>query len=351
MTRTVSEDRLSEQKNSKKTGRIMAEFKAFWVEKQGEAVTHSMISRQTDELPEGELLIRVHYSSVNYKDALSVLGKPGVTRKYPHTPGIDAAGVVVDSSAPGFAKGDEVISIGFDLGMNTPGGFGEYIRVPAGWALPCPPGLDLRTAMIFGTAGLTAALCLQKLQQADMRPESGPLLVTGATGGVGSLAVAILAGAGFEVAACTGKQGEEAYLKALGAARVLGRAELALPDAKPLGPEIWAGGLDTVGGQLLASLLKSLKYGGSVAACGLAASPQLSLTVLPFILRSVNLLGIDSVELPLADKAAAWQRLAGDWRPAGLESLVREIRPEAIPDTARQLLDGSVRGRTLVRLI
>ena len=286
----------------------MTNFKAFWVEKTDDGVAHSVIERSTDDLPEGELLVKVAYSSLNYKDAMSAKGLPGVTRNYPHTPGIDAAGVIVESTDSGFAEGDEVIVIGYDLGMNTAGGYGQYIRVPANWAVKMPAGLDAREAMIIGTAGFTAALCVDKIEQMGAQPSDGPVVVTGATGGVGSVAVALLAKLGYDVVASSGKAEKDDYLKSLGAGSVISRADLSEENKRPMAAETWAHGIDTVGGEILSNVIKGLKYSGSVAICGLVASPAFSTTVLPFILRNVNVLGVDSVELPLAKKQEIWHQ-------------------------------------------
>ena len=232
----------------------MTNFKAFWVEKTDDGVAHSVIERSTDDLPEGELLVKVAYSSLNYKDAMSAKGLPGVTRNYPHTPGIDAAGVIVESTDSGFAEGDEVIVIGYDLGMNTAGGYGQYIRVPANWAVKMPAGLDARESMIIGTAGFTAALCVDKIEQMGAQPSDGPVVVTGATGGVGSVAVALLAKLGYEVVASSGKAEKDDYLKSLGAASVISRADLSEENKRPMAAETWAHGIDTVGGEILSNV-------------------------------------------------------------------------------------------------
>ncbi len=326
----------------------MTTYKAFRVEKDDAGVRHGIVDQNTDDLPTGDVLIRVAYSSVNYKDALSAKGMPGVTRAYPHTPGIDAAGTVVDSSVADFQQGDEVICIGFDLGMNTPGGYGEYIRVPAGWLTRLPAGLGLRESMILGTAGFTAALCIQKIETMGAHPSDGPVIVTGATGGVGSVAVALLANAGYEVIASTGKQDRTDYLTSLGARTVIGREALSSEDKRPLLATDYAHGVDTVGGEILSNVLKSLAYGGSVAICGLVASPNFTTTVLPFILRGVNVLGIDSVELPIDDKTATWNRLGSDWRLGSLESMTREIGLDGISNAVEEIFAGGVTGRTLV---
>ena len=328
----------------------MTEFKAYWVEKTEAGMQQQIIKRKISDLPAGELLIRVEYSSVNYKDALSAKGNPGVTKDYPHTPGIDAAGVVVESSHGDFNPDDEVVVIGYDLGMNTPGGYGQYIRVPAAWAVKLPAGMTSRESMVIGTAGLTAALCVVKLEQMGAAPADGPVLVTGATGGVGSVAVALLKKLGFDVVASSGKADKTDYLKALGASRVIGRDDLSAENKRPMLAETWAHAVDTVGGEILSNVIKSLMYGGSVAICGLVASPAFTTTVLPFILRNVNVLGIDSVQLPLNIKAATLQRLATDWRLDSLDAMTTEIGLTELPAVIDQIFAGQVTGRTLVNL-
>lgn len=328
----------------------MTNFKAFWVEKTDDGVAHSVIERSTDDLPEGELLVKVACSSLNYKDAMSAKGLPGVTRNYPHTPGIDAAGVIVESTDSGFAEGDEVIVIGYDLGMNTAGGYGQYIRVPANWAVKMPAGLDAREAMIIGTAGFTAALCVDKIEQMGAQPSDGPVVVTGATGGVGSVAVALLAKLGYDVVASSGKAEKDDYLKSLGAGSVISRADLSEENKRPMAAETWAHGIDTVGGEILSNVIKGLKYSGSVAICGLVASPAFSTTVLPFILRNVNVLGVDSVELPLAKKQEIWHRLATDLKPDALDKMTTEVALDGLSDVIDSIIQGGVSGRTLVKL-
>ncbi|MBX9764494.1 MAG: YhdH/YhfP family quinone oxidoreductase [Pseudomonadaceae bacterium] len=308
-----------------------------------------IVQREIGELPAGELLVRVKYSSLNYKDALSASGNRGVTKSFPHTPGIDAAGIVEASNVAEFAVGDEVIITGYDLGMNTAGGFGQYIRIPASWALKRPQGLSLREAMVLGTAGLTAALCVDKLEQSGLTPDAGVVLVTGATGGVGSVAVALLASLGYRVAASTGKAEQEDYLKSLGAEQVVLRADLQAGTDKPMLKEQWAGAVDCVGGDILFNVVKSLRYGASVACCGLTAGVAFKGSVLPFILRGVNLLGVDSVELPLVVKASMWDRLSLQWK-VNLETLVSEVTLEQLPVAIAQVLAGKQVGRVLVNL-
>ncbi|SEL39819.1 putative quinone oxidoreductase, YhdH/YhfP family [Atopomonas hussainii] len=328
----------------------MSAFKALWVTENSEGgTTIEITERDSSALPAGEVLVQVSYSSLNYKDALSASGNKGVTRNYPHTPGIDAAGTVLESSVAEFNPGDEVICTGYDLGMNTCGGFAQQIRVPAAWLLKRPQGLSLREAMVLGTAGLTAALCVDKLEKAGVEPGQGPVLVTGATGGVGSVAVKLLAQLGYEVVAATGKEAEHELLLSLGASAVISRAELAANANKPMLKEQWAAAVDTVGGELLFNVVKSLKYGGSVACCGLTAGTNFNANVFPFILRGVNLLGVDSVELPLVVKASMWDKLSLQWK-LDLSALVREVSLHELPAAIEQILAGQATGRTLVKL-
>lgn len=329
----------------------MSSFLAIRVEKNEDGSFHRAIrERNEDELPQGELLIDVRYSSLNYKDALSATGAPGVTRNYPHTPGIDVAGVVLDSQSDNFHEGDEVIAIGFDLGMDTDGGFAQRVRIPSSWALPLPSGLSLRDSMILGTAGFTAALCIHKLEESGMRPDSGPVLVTGATGGVGSVAVRILSSLGYQTTAASGKPSQSGFLKAQGAHEVVSREEISKDSHRPLQREKWAGVVDTVGGDMMMNAVKALKYGASLAACGLVQSPSFAGTVLPFILRHVNLLGVDSVELPLDQKAVIWNKLASDWKIESLESLATVLSLKELSDCIDKILEGKMVGRGLVDL-
>ena len=319
-------------------------FNAFWIEKSDSGFTQSVIERDVEDLPEGEVLIDVAYSSLNYKDALSATGSPGVTRNYPHTPGIDASGRIAESSDSKLSIGDEVIVIGFDLGMNTPGGFGEKIRVPSDWVVKMPKGLDLHSSMVIGTAGFTAAECIQKLESAGLSKESGPVLVTGATGGVGSVAVKLLAQLGHEVHAVTGKADKADFLKSLGAAEVVSR-EAALEGLdKPLLKETWGAVVDTVGGDMLFNAVKGLRYGGSLAACGLVGGANFSASVLPFILRHVNLLGVDSVQLPVSEKEVIWSRLASDWK-MDLSSLEEALTIDKLPEAINRIIKGEMVGR------
>lgn len=323
------------------------EFDALWVEEQPDgSFRRSIVRRSTEDLPPGDLLIRVHYSSLNYKDALSASGHRGVTRTYPHTPGIDAAGVVVESAVDEFRPGDEVIVIGYDLGMNTSGGFGGFIRVPATWAVKRPANLTLRESMTLGTAGFTAAQCVEALVQHGVR--SGEVLVTGATGGVGSIAVALLHKLGMTVVAATGKTEEADYLRRLGATAIVPRSEVDDRSGRPLLRERWAGVVDTVGGTILATAIRSTRYGGAVAACGMVASPTLELTVYPFILRGVKLLGIDSVNVPIEERRRIWELLAGEWKLSELDAIAREVPLETLNAEIDAILSGQQHGRVIV---
>jgi acrylyl-CoA reductase (NADPH) len=310
----------------------------------------TITTKRISDLPAGEVLIRVHYSSLNYKDALSASGNKGVTRHFPHTPGIDAAGVIEASTSPDWQAGDEVIVTGFDLGMNTSGGFAEYIRVPASWVVKRPANLSLRESMIYGTAGFTAGISVAALLKNGLTPDQGSILVTGATGGVGSVAVGILHRLGFSVTALTGKATAHDFLTSLGATDIIPRSELEDQSGKALLKPRFAGTIDTVGGTVLATAIKSTRYGGTVTCCGMVSSGDLSLTVFPFILRGVQLVGIDSVEFPLAQRAAIWQHLADDWKPAALESLTHEIGLADLPAAIETILNGQMQGRALVRI-
>ena len=326
-------------------------FKALLVEQPEKKVfTRTIIERHIDDLPAGELLVRVHYSSLNYKDALSATGNPGVTRNYPHTPGIDAAGEVISCSDGIFIAGDQVIVTSYDLGMETDGGFGQIIRVPSQWAMKLPTGLSLRESMMLGTAGLTAALSVYELEQGGIKPEDGPILVSGATGGVGSLAVAILAKAGYRVTAATGKVAEADYLKSIGAAEVIGRSEVTQGSDRPLMKPFWAGVVDCVGGEMLAAAIKSTKPGGVVTCCGLVGSHDLPLTVFPFILRGVRLIGIDSAECPMSLRSELWHNLATQWKLTDIESMVEEVGLDGLEEKIQSMLKGGLKRRILVRL-
>lgn len=326
-------------------------FHAFRVfEEDQNGFSRRIVERTIDDLPKGDVIIRVHYSSLNYKDALSSTGNKGVTRNFPHTPGIDASGVIVSSNQPDLKEGQEVIVTSYDLGMNTDGGFGEYIRVPAEWVVPMPEGLDLKSAMTLGTAGFTAGLALYKMEAIGQHPGMGPIAVTGASGGVGSLSVAILAKAGYEVHALTGKNSAHEYLKKLGAAEIFPREHANDDSKRPLLRSKWAGAIDTVGGNTLHTLLKACSREGSVATCGLVDSPKLDMTVFPFILNGVNLLGVDSATCPASLRKEIWQRLASSWSVPYLSEIATDISLDELENYISLILKGQTTGRIVVKL-
>ncbi|MFW5635396.1 MAG: YhdH/YhfP family quinone oxidoreductase [Thermodesulfobacteriota bacterium] len=325
-------------------------FKAMVVEETSEKRFERQIrERSVEDLPEGEVLVRVKYSSLNYKDALSATGNRGVTRTFPHTPGIDAAGVVEESTDDRFKPGAEVIVTSYDLGMNTSGGFGQYIRVPAGWVVPLPKNLTLKEAMIYGTAGFTAGISVYKLTH-TVKPEDGDILVTGATGGVGSLAVSILSGLGYSVTAVTGKTEEESFLKGIGARAILSREEALDTSGRPMLKSLWAGVVDTVGGDYLVTAIKSTHLHGTVTCCGNVASPDLPLNVFPFILRGVSLLGVDSQNCPMDTRVQIWKHLAGDWKLDRLDQIAKEISLGQLDENIDLILEGKQKGRVVVNL-
>jgi acrylyl-CoA reductase (NADPH) len=326
-------------------------YKAFEVREETEKkFVGAIVEKSALELVEGSVSIEVHYSSVNYKDALSASGSKAVTREYPHVPGIDAAGTVLASTDSNFAVGDEVVVTGYDLGMNTAGGFGQQATVPGGWVTKLPVGLSLHDSMVLGTAGLTAGLCVNKLLLNGITPESGKVLVTGATGGVGIIACALLVKLGFEVVASTGKLAEAAKLTALGVSEVISREAFSEENPRPMLKESYAAAVDVAGGATLVNVIKSLSYGGSVAACGLVDSPALSATVLPFILRGVNLLGVDSVELPLDQKQQIWNLFANEWALTDIDSLAETIVLAELPAVLAKVLAGGAIGRYVLDL-
>jgi acrylyl-CoA reductase (NADPH) len=324
-------------------------FKAYWITEESDGSFKSqIINRSTDDLPKRSVLIKVAYSSLNYKDALSATGNKGVTRRYPHTPGIDAAGTIIESDSNKFQPGDKVIVTGYDLGMNTMGGFGEYINVPADWVVLLPKGLGLKESMILGTAGFTAALSIYHLIRSGQKPEDGPLLVTGATGGVGSLSVALASKLGFDVTASTGKTDKAEYLINLGAKSVIERSEVDDHSIRLLLRGQWSGAIDTVGGNTLATILKSLYPHGNVASCGNVASPQLNTSVFPFILNGVNLLGVNSATTPMPLRETLWNKLAGEWKPKLQRIKTEMVGLETIQFSIEKILKGEITGRTLL---
>lgn len=325
-------------------------FKAVVVEESPDGKYLLNIKKKAvKDLPPGDVLVRVKYSSLNYKDALSAIGNKGVTRKYPHTPGIDASGVVVESNTTQFSEGDEVVITGYDLGMNTDGGFEQYIRVPAEWVVKLPSGLSLGEAMIFGTAGFTAAMSVHALTL-GVKPDDGEILVTGASGGVGSLAVSLLAHLDYKVVGVTGKPEGKRFLKRLGANKVVGREEVLDTSGKPMLKAAWAGVIDTVGGETLASAIKTTQSFGTVTCCGNVSSPDLALTVYPFILRGVKLVGIDSQNCPMGHRQEIWDLLSDSWKVPTLLDLCEEIGLEGLDHHIGLILKGKQKGRVVVNL-
>lgn len=326
-------------------------YKALVVEETGKkSYRRSIHTKTIDDLPEGDLLIRVRYSSLNYKDALSATGNKGVTKKYPHTPGIDAAGIVSKSYTKRFKPGDKVIVTGYDLGQNTDGGFGQYIRVPSEWAVALPAGLSLRESMILGTAGFTAAIGIHHLQSNNNGPEAGPVLVTGATGGVGTLAVSILSKTGYNVVAATGKMDQQNFLKKLGSKKVVHRDEVQDKSQKPLLSARWAGVIETVGGIMLDTAIRQTRANGTIACCGNILGHELNTNVYPFILRGASLMGIDSGNCLMRLREKLWHLLSGDWKPENLDILHRECTLEDLDFEVEQILEGNQVGRVLINL-
>jgi acrylyl-CoA reductase (NADPH) len=328
----------------------MNTFQAMVLDKIGDQTKLEMKQLSMDDLPDGEVTIRVAYSSVNFKDGMVAI-KNQLIESYPLVPGIDLAGTIIESTDERFKTGDEVIATSYKLGTGHFGGFSEVARVPAEWVVPLPKGLSLKEAMILGTAGFTAALSVQRLEDNGLEPGQGPVLVAGATGGVGSIAVNILAKRGYEVVASTGKSNEEAYLKGLGAKQIINRNEIIDTDQTSIRQGKWAGAIDPVGGKTLQYILSTLKYGGSVATSGLTGGIEVSTTVLPYISRGVNWLGIDSVKCPMDKRLKVWNRLSDDLKPTKLnEDVVNEISLKELPRVLADILEGKVRGRTLVKL-
>ncbi|MGH9133655.1 MAG: oxidoreductase [Ilumatobacteraceae bacterium] len=325
-------------------------FSAFTATLTDGAVRRSVDTMSVDDLPADGVLVDVERSSVNYKDGLAATANGKVARISPLIPGIDLAGTVRASDDPAFPVGTAVIAHGYDLGVSRHGGFAQLARVPAGWLVPCPPGLDLREAMTIGTAGFTAALSVVSLEEHGLTPAAGPVLVTGATGGVGSIAVGILAARGYEVVASTGKHDAEPYLRGLGAAEVIDRSELSSEGGKPLDSMVWAAAVDCVGGRTLANVLARIRYGGAVAASGLTGGAGLDTTVLPFILRNVALLGVDSVQTPIDRRTAVWRLLGSEMKPRGLDTVARDVTLDGLGEALDTILAGGATGRAVVDL-
>ena len=328
----------------------MATFKAIRIDKADKGTTAQLTQFDEAELMDGDVTVRVEWSTLNYKDGLALTGKAPVVRRFPMIAGIDFAGTVEASSHPQWKAGDKVVCTGWGMGETHLGAYAEKARVKGDWLVALPQGLSTRDAMAIGTAGFTAMLSVLALEKHGLSPKSGPVVVTGAAGGVGSVATAVLSKLGYHVIASTGRVAEADYLKEIGAAEVIDRNELSAP-AKPLAKERWAGGVDSVGSTTLANLLSMTKYGGAIAACGLAAGMDLPSSVAPFILRGVCLLGIDSVMCPIEPRKAAWQRLASDLDRTKLSEITKEIALDEVPEWGAKILAGQVRGRIVVKIL
>ncbi len=325
-------------------------FKAFLATAEGDQVERRVSDLQLDHLSSDGVLVAVEWSSVNYKDGLAVSPNGRVARLSPLIPGIDLAGTVVESDDDNVKPGERVLAHGYDLGVSHHGGFAEYARVPADWIVALPTGLTTREAMIIGTAGFTAAASILALRERHLSTSDGRVLVTGATGGVGSMAVAMLAKQGFEVTASTGKDNAHEFLKSLGASEILAREQLSTPNAKPLGSATWAGAVDCVGGVTLANVVKQLQYGAAVAASGLTGGAELPVSVIPFILRGVSCLGIDSVQMPIDRRRQVWDLIGADLKPDHLDEIAHEVTLDRLDQALSAILAGAARGRYLVRI-
>ncbi|MEQ6390910.1 acryloyl-CoA reductase [Bacillaceae bacterium S4-13-58] len=329
----------------------MTTFRALIVDKTEADFSVQVKEFTKNDLPNGDVFIKVAYSSINFKDGLASVPNGKIVRSYPFIPGIDLAGTVVSSKDSRFKEGDEVIATSYEIGVSHFGGYSEYAQIPAQWVVPLPKGLTLKESMIYGTAGFTAALSIQRLEENGVTPEKGEILVTGSTGGVGSLAVAMLAQKGYEVVASTGKESEHEFLQNIGAKEIISREDVYDGETKPLDKQLWAGAIDPVGGEQLAAILSKIHYGGSVAVSGLTAGTNVPATVFPFILRGVNLLGIDSVYCPMDVRSPLWERLASDLKPEKLLHIVQqEITLDDLPQFLPSILKGQMRGRVLVKL-
>jgi acrylyl-CoA reductase (NADPH) len=326
----------------------MSPFKAYLIEEQEGVTRAGFVTMDESQLDPGEVTIKVAFSSVNYKDALAATGGGRIIRRYPCVGGIDLSGTVVSSSDPGFRTGDAVIATSFDIGVAHHGGYAEYARVPAQWVVPLPSGLSLHEAMALGTAGFTAALGVVRMEENGLQPTAGPVIVTGATGGVGSLAVDMLAARGYRVSALTGKEAQADYLGRLGAAAVIFRSDLDLSRIRPLDKATWAGAVDNLGGDVLAWIISTMQQGGTIASIGLAENPSLKTTVMPFILRGACLLGIDSGYIGEPYRSGVWQRLAGDLRPQHLHEMTRTIGFDELPVVFDDFIRGRAHGRVVV---
>jgi putative YhdH/YhfP family quinone oxidoreductase len=326
----------------------MAKLKAYRIFNEDNKVQARFTDLTLDELDPGEVVIKTAYSSVNFKDALAATGAGKIIRRFPCVGGVDCSGRVESSSDARFKAGDQVLCTSYDFGVAHDGGYAEYVRAPADWVVPLPEGMSLFDAMALGTAGYTAALAVERMEQVGLKPANGPVIVTGATGGVGSVAVDILAGAGYHVVALTGKAAETDYLKSLGAKEVMLRSSLDLSKIKPLDKATWAGAVDNLGGDVLAWLAATMQIGGALASIGLAASHTFNTTVMPFILRGVSLVGVDSVNTPMALRQKVWKRLAQDLKPKHLAAMTSTVQLEELPGVFDKILKAQMRGRTVV---
>jgi acrylyl-CoA reductase (NADPH) len=332
--------------------RVAERFRAYMVDKRDGQFTRGVREMSVDELPEGSVTVRIAFSAVNYKDGLAAIPDGRVVRRYPMVPGIDLAGTVTASQDPRFREGDAVLATGYGLCVEHFGGFAGFARMPADWVVPLPAGLSLRQSMVVGTGGFTPAIALHRMEENGLRPGQGPVLVTGASGGVGSLAIAVLAAAGYEVVASSGKADAASYLRGLGAREVLGREEVAADADKPLAAQRWAGVIDTVGGRTLAGAVSGLRNGGSAAVIGLTGGSGLQTTVFPFIMRGISLVGVESAYVPMDLRRSLWERLAGPWRPTAAALAAADagdVDLDGLQAALDAVLQGKLRGRTLVR--
>lgn len=328
----------------------MTTLKAYRIFNEDGKVASRFVDMKIEELDPGDVLIKVSCSSVNFKDALAATGAGKIIRRFPCVGGIDLAGTVEESIDKRFKKGDAVIATSYDIGVSRDGGYAEYARVPADWVVPMPKGLDAFEAMALGTAGFTAGLAVERMEHDGLKPANGPVIVNGATGGVGSIAVDILAASGYHVVALTGKEAEAAYLKTLGAAEIMFRSSLDLAKVKPLDKATWAGAVDNLGGDVLSWMASTMQVGGTLASIGLAASHTFNTTVMPFILRGVSLLGIDSVNAPMPIREKVWKRLATDLKPRHLDSIVTTVKFDELPAVFDKVMKAQIRGRTVVKI-
>jgi acrylyl-CoA reductase (NADPH) len=328
----------------------MTTLKAYRIFNEDGKVAGRLTNMKLEELDAGDVVIKVAYSSVNFKDALAATGAGKIIRRFPCVGGVDLSGTVVESTDARFRKGDAVIATSYDIGVAHDGGYAEYARIPAGWVVPMPNGLDLFEAMTLGTAGYTAALAVERMEHEGLKPANGPVIVTGATGGVGSIAVDILSACGYRVVALTGKEAETDYLKRIGATEVMARSSLDLSRIKPLDKATWAGAVDNLGGDVLSWIASTMQVGGTLASIGLAASHTFNTTVMPFILRGVSLLGVDSVNTPMPLREKVWRRLGADLKPQRLQSIATTVNLADLPGVFEKVMKAQVRGRTVVKI-